>query len=550
MAGGPHADDASQLARRERELGALQAIALAVSRGSDVRGILDAAVGVLHATFGSVLTSWLRYDPATGKLAFEVERGLEPELRAELDQERLGTGISGLAAETRRPQMTTNYGDDPRRMTGVTSLPRFRGVMCVPVIAGDELLGVLGLGSTERAYDESDLGLLASIGSLLGVVLENARLLERLRSSEARYRTFVEAMPYAIYEARPSGELLYASARIEELTGHPRDRFEREPGLYASLVHPDDRALRAGKLSQLTRCGNRMTVEYRLIHANGFIVWVFDQAQARETPPGSAGPTVLGVLVDLRERKLIEAAAREHARLASLGELAAGVAHEVNNPLSGIINYAQLAHRVLEVRPPNVLERLDEQIGGILAEADRILEITRTLVSFARRPEKEAFRPLPAHELVRASLTIMKQRLKENSIALDVDVPEDLPPLRARGHELTQVLQNLINNARAALDQRYPRWDPAKRISFRGVALPGDAASPAGYVRLEVTDQGVGIPASDLSQVFMPFFTTKPQGTGLGLAISREIVLAHGGRIEVRSTQEGTTFSLIIPAFA
>jgi PAS domain S-box-containing protein len=554
----PHADDASRLARRERELAALQAIALAVSRGSDVHGVLDAAMGVLHETFRATLTTWTRFDPIGNLLTIEAQRGLSAELRAELDAlpVALGNGLAGTTALTRLPQLTANYATDPRRMTLATKLPPFRGAMCAPVLAGDELLGVIGVGSTELAYDESELGVLASIGSQLGMALENARLVERLRASETRYRTFVEAMPYAIYEARPSGELLYASARVEELTGHPRERFEREPGLYLSLIHPDDRELRTDKLAQLVRPGDRMTLEYRLVHANGFNVWVFDRAQAREAPPGRAGEApaslaILGVLVDLRERKLIEAAAREHARLASLGELAAGVAHEVNNPLSGIINYAQLAQRVLEVRPPNVLERLDEQIGGILAEADRILEITRTLVSFARRPEKEAFRPLPVHELVRASLTIMKQRLKENSIALDVDVPEDLPPLRARGHELTQVLQNLINNARVALDQRYPRWDPAKRLSFRGAALPGDATSPAGYVRLEVTDRGVGIPASDLPKVFTPFFTTKPQGTGLGLAISREIVLAHGGRLEARSTpEEGTTFSLVIPAFA
>src|SRR5207302_4452245 len=140
------------------------------------------------------------------------------------------------------------------------------------------------------------------------------------------------------------------------------------------------------------------------------IGWVADQAQVREACAGETSLMVTGILVDLSARKVLEAAAREHARLASLGELAAGVAHEINNPLSGILSYAQLAKRYLQqpagarAVPPE--QQLREPLDGILAEAERILEITRTLVAFAKRPELEAFRALPVHELVRASLTI------------------------------------------------------------------------------------------------------------------------------------------------
>lgn len=541
-------DDSTELERRRRELEALQAIALAVNRGSDVRGVIDAAVDVIHRTFRPAITTWFRLDAARSVLLVDNHRGVDPALLAEINELPIGVSLTGTAASTRQPQLSRDYVADARAANRPRSTPPFKSAMSVPVSRGDELLGVLSLGAIEGVYDEADLGVLAGIGAQLGTALENARLVARLRASEARYRTFIEAMPHPVYEARPTGEVTFASPKIRDLTGSAPERFEKDPQLFGSLVHPEDRALRAEKLASLRAAGDRVTLEYRLVHANGVeIVWVSDQALARETP---AGLGVLGVLVDLRERKLIEAAAREHARLASLGELAAGVAHEVNNPLSGVINYAQLAHRIMELKPANALDRLREPIEGIVAEAERILEITRTLVSFARRPEKEAFRALSASELVRASLTIMKQRLKENSIALEVDVPEDLPPLRARGHELTQVLQNLINNARQALDQRFPRWDPSKKLSFRAERVDADAASPQGYVRLEVADKGVGIPAADLPRVFVPFFTTKPQGTGLGLAIAREIVVAHGGRMDVTSTPgEGTVFSFTIPVF-
>jgi PAS domain S-box-containing protein len=545
-------DPAGELARRRRELEALQAIALASNRGLDVRGVLDAAVEVLHRAYRAELTTFYRFESDRDRLVLELHRGLDVAHIPRIGEIVVGRGLSGIAAKTRRPVMTHDYDTDPRALI---PLPRFKGVMAAPVLAGDELLGVVTLGSTEAIYDAEDLAVLGSIGAQLGTALDNARLVERLRVSEARYRTFVEAMPYAVYESTPSGELLYVSPKIQELTGYALARFAAEPGFFGTIVHPEDRAARTAKLLALGKPGARVTLEYRLVHANGVdIVWVSDQAQARAARgAGSAPVVVTGVLVDLRERKLMEAAAREHARLASLGELAAGVAHEVNNPLSGVLSYAQLAKRLLEpgVSKQPLAERLAEPLDGIMAEAERILEITRTLVSFARRPEKEAFRPLHAHELVHASLTIMKQRLKENSIALEVDIPEDLPPLRARGHELTQVLQNLITNARQALNARFPRWDPAKRLSFRARRVDPDAASPQGYVRIDVEDKGCGIPATELSRVFVPFFTTKPQGTGLGLAIAREIVIAHGGHMGVVSEPgSGTTFSFTIPVFA
>ncbi len=533
-----------ELERRRRELEALQAIA--AQRGGDVRSVIDAAIAAVHRTFGAAMTTWFRFDPATGRIVIHENRGVEPPVRSVA----LGEGLSGRAALTRQPQLTADYEREVRQ--GSEGLPVLKGVMAAPVLVGDELLGVLGVGSSDKAYDASELSVLTSVANQLATAFDNARLLERLRASELRHRSLVEAMPYAVYEARRSGELLYASPKLAELTGYPLERFEREPGLLLSLVHAEDRAARDARTAALARPGDRATLEYRLVHANGVeIVWVSDTLLAREAPGGEV--VLQGILADQRERKLIEAAAREHARLASLGELAAGVAHEVNNPLAGVMSYAQLAKRILEVHaadPAELAARLREPLDGILAEAERILEITRTLVSFARRPEMEAFRPLAPHELVRASLTIMKQRLKENSIALEVDVPLDLPAMRARGHELTQVLQNLIINARDALNERFPRWDARKKLSFKGEALPPDASSPHGYVRLSVSDGGTGIASADLPRVFVPFFTTKPHGTGLGLAIAREIVVAHGGRIDVKSDPgSGTTFSFEVPVF-
>lgn len=542
----------SRLDLRERELSALQAIAFVSNRGADARSVVDTALEVAHRAFASDATCFYRYDRERKVLVLEQHRGLDPGMQRDVQEVALGTGLNGAALQKGKALLSHEYQQDERAMPGVV----FRGiesVIAAPIRSGDVLLGTMSVAAYRKAWDEADRDILASIAAQVGTAVENARLLERLRTSEARYRTLVETAPNVVYEARPDGNLLYASPKVQELTGHPAARFQSEPEFFSAIVHPDDRAARLAKLASLAKAGDRAVFEHRLLHANGVdIVWVADHVQARVARAGEPGPIVLaGVLVDLRERKMMEAAAREHSRLASLGELAAGVAHEVNNPLSGIMNYGQLAKRILE-RSPRAAgsEGLDDSLDGILAEADRIVEIMRTLVSFARRPEKEAYRALPPDELVRASLTIMKQRLKEDSIAIEVDVPPETPPVRARGHELTQVIQNLITNARHALNERYPRWDRGKVLSFRARRLPPDDKAPGGWVRFEVADRGCGIAAPNLTKVFVPFFTTKPEGTGLGLSISKDIVESHGGKMEIESRLgEGTTVAFTVPVF-
>ena len=544
----------SRLELRERELSALQAIAFVSNRGVDTRSVVDTALEVVHRAFASDATCFYRFDRERSILVLEQHRGLDSGMQRDVQEIPLGVGITGAAAQAIHGILSHAYQQDERAMPGVL-FRGFESVMAVPVKFGDELLGTLSVGAFRKAWDDADRDVLASIGVQVGTALENAALLERLRASEARHRTLVETAPNVVYEARPDGTLLLCQPQGARAHGHPAARFQSEPGFFSTIVHPDDRAARLARLDSLSRAGDHAVLEYRLLHANGLdIVWVADHAQARVARAAEPGPVVVaGVLVDLRERKVIEAAAREQSRLASLGELAAGVAHEVNNPLSGIMNYSQLARRILEKgaasRVPGI-EGLGDSLDGILAESDRIVEIMRTLVSFARRPEKESYRALPPDELLRGSLTIMKQRLKEDSIAIEVDVPEETPPVRARGHELTQVLQNLITNARHALNERFPRWDRAKALSFRARRQPADERSPAGYVRFEVADRGCGISPANLSRVFVPFFTTKSDGTGLGLSISKDIVETHGGQMAVESKPgEGTTVSFTIPVY-
>ena len=249
------------------------------------------------------------------------------------------------------------------------------------------------------------------------------------------------------------------------------------------------------------------------------------------------------VAFDITEKKRLEARLRQSQRLESIGTLASGVAHEINNPLTGIINYAQL-----------ISDRIDDEklkgfADGIREEGDRVAGIVRNLLSFSRQ-EKEHSSPARMIDIVNASLSLYLALLRRDRIELVVDVPEDLPVVECRSQEIQQVVINLITNARDSLNLRFPEAHEDKQIAIRARVLEEDDGA---WIRLTVEDRGQGIPPETIGRVFDPFYTTKPrdQGTGLGLSISYGLVRDHGGRMAVESVpNEVTRFTVDLPVGA
>ena len=250
---------------------------------------------------------------------------------------------------------------------------------------------------------------------------------------------------------------------------------------------------------------------------------------------------VLILLRDITERKASRAAVIRSEQLAALGELAAGVAHEINNPINGIINYAQLFQDGEWSQ-----EEVRSVTSKIVAEGNRVANIVEALLSFARR-ESSLKVPTMTRDLLEDTLTLMGAQIRKDSIQLDVHIDKDLPPISCVPQEIQQVLLNILSNSRYALNQRYPGADPGKRIEIRAIVEPGGVSRE---VQITVRDHGTGIPANDLRMVMNPFFSTKPkgQGTGLGLSISHETVRQHGGRLLIESRiGEYTDVSVILP---
>lgn len=243
-----------------------------------------------------------------------------------------------------------------------------------------------------------------------------------------------------------------------------------------------------------------------------------------------------------RELRIAEAEAARGEKLASVGLLAAGIAHELNNPLTGILTFSSLVRKNL---PDGSADA--EDLDLVIRETKRCAAIIKRLLDFAREktPEKK-FTDINQVILGTARLVERPANLRDIEIAMDLD--PDLPPVWADADQITQVIMNMLVNAQHAIEEKGSITVRSRRVQKAPGAEPG--AQPVTMVELSIIDTGCGIPKKNLKRIFDPFFTSKEvgKGTGLGLSVSHGIVSAHGGMIEVESeVGEGTTFRIFLP---
>jgi signal transduction histidine kinase len=302
---------------------------------------------------------------------------------------------------------------------------------------------------------------------------------------------------------------IFEFSSLEELR---RDNVE------SRYVHPDDRKR---LISILKEKGVIRNFETELITKN--------RRHKNVLLSGTLyGDVISGMMIDITEKINFQKEAMQAGYLASLGELAAGVAHEINNPVNGILNYAQilLNESKKDSREQDILTR-------IIRESDRVAVIVSGLLSFARgRLEKKS--AIHVWDIMSASLDLTSSHIVRDGIRFKLDIPPDLPAIYAHSQQIQQVFLNIISNARYALNQKYNGRQDDKYLEIIGRQIMVDSHP---YVRVSFFDNGNGIPDSLLDKVKKPFVSTKPkgEGTGLGLSISHGIVSEHGGRLVIDS---------------
>jgi two-component system, NtrC family, sensor kinase len=226
-------------------------------------------------------------------------------------------------------------------------------------------------------------------------------------------------------------------------------------------------------------------------------------------------------------------------RLASLGQLSASVAHEINNPISGVLNLSMLLQRMLKPEgvPPGRIEEFRKYLGQITNETARVGRIVSDLLAFSRRSTPQRA-PADVNRIVRNTLSLAQHKLKLSNVEVSTQLCENLPAIPCDASQIQQVVLNLLLNAAEATQSK-----PERRVAI-------ETSTEEGAIVLTISDNGEGIPQENLAKIFDPFFTTKSdgKGVGLGLAVSYGIIQAHGGDIEVKSKPgEGTAFSVSLP---
>jgi len=450
--------------------------------------------------------------------------------------------------------------------------------------SGDERTAAeaMKLGARDYIVKDLELGYLDLLPSVIDRVLTEQRIIQErnnalaaLREKDRRYRLLIDNSGYPVAFVDKEGVLLLMNkAASANVGGEPDDfigksiteLFPEAGGLYMKRIRQVSDSTEGRQYEDIIDVpSGRRWFWFNLqpvIDPDGglFAVQIISQditARKEAEEELERYRNQLEELVEQRTLELKEAnksilretaeklefqrGAMRSAHLAALGEMAAGVAHEVNNPINGIINYAQILTNMssADTRENDIARR-------ILKEGDRIASIVRSLLSFGRGGEKERCH-VRVHEILSDTLALSEAQIRKDNIRLTVDLAPGLPAVYVNPPQIQQVFLNLIINSRHALNQRHAGDDGAKNLLIRGgIIKTGEITS----VRITFRDNGAGIPVDVLEKVMNPFFTTKPvgEGTGLGLSISYGIISVHGGVLEINSCEgEYTEVTVDLP---
>ncbi len=426
---------------------------------------------------------------------------------------------------------------------------RARSVLCLPLLKQSRLLGVLYLENNlaPHVFTPARMAMLKLLASEAAISIENTRLYADLQEREARVRRLVDSNIIGIFIWNLDGRIIEANEAFLQITGYARDDLASGQMRWKELTPADWTESDERRLADLQASGIAQPYEKEFFRKDGTRVSVLVGAAVYDKTQNEG----VAFVVDLSERKEAEDAAlaserRYHEiqlelthanRIAAIGQLGASTAHEISQPLSGIITNASTCLRLLDANPPN-LAGARETARRVLRDGNRAADvIARLRALFSNRPL--TLEPLDLNEATLEVVALSSSELQKSQVDVRAELADDLPSVTGDRVQLQQVILNLLRNASEAMDGIDDR---PRRVVIR------TARSEHDHVRLSVEDVGVGLDPHGMATLFKAFHTTKTDGMGIGLSISRTIIESHRGRLWATPNDgPGITLAFSIP---
>jgi PAS domain S-box-containing protein len=531
-------------AAHARQIAVRADISMAFGKDGSLKTILgecsEAIVRHLDAAFARIWT--LSED---GKmLELQASAGMYTHLDGPHSRIPMGQFKIGMIAQEGKPHLTNDVLNDPRisdrAWAEKQGMASFAGY---PLRIGDRTIGVLAMFSRKRVAPETT-DTLASGADLIAQGIERKYAEDKLRDSERSLRQLTETIPQMLWSAGTDGAIDYCNQRVLDYTGLPAEQGHRSSWMHA--VHKDD----IEKMEQAWRAavstGEPFHYEFRGRRAaDNAYRWCISSALPLRDQEGRVIKW-FGSVVDLHDWKEAQQALQmtqselaRVSRLTTMGELAASIAHEVNQPLTAVTNNSSACLRLLAASnlKPEVLRRVLEEI---VADGTRASAVVARIRAFIKKAPAEKSK-LNLNDVIQETLTLANRELYENRVLVECKLSRALPLVLADRVQMQQVLLNLIMNG---IEAMIAVTDQPRILSVEsGIDESGD-------LLVEVRDSGTGI-GSEGDRVFTPFFTSKANGLGMGLSISRSLIENHGGRLwATPNVPVGAMFSFTLPVSA
>ncbi|MEA2794658.1 MAG: hypothetical protein QOI87_2038, partial [Bradyrhizobium sp.] len=401
-----------------------------------------------------------------------------------------------------------------------------------------------------HVFTSSRISVLELLASQAAISLENARLYSDLQEREARIRRLVDSNIIGVVIWDVQGRIIDANQAFLDMVGHGREDLVSGRLRWTELTPAEWRDADEQIIAELKAVGTLQPREKEYLRKDGSRVPVLVARALFEWKPDEG----VSFVIDITDRKRAEERLRTSeqrfldaqmelahvTRITTLGELAASIAHEVNQPLAAVVANAEAGLSWLRRGTPDV-DAACRSVEWIIDDGNRASEVIRRVRALANKTEIEKL-PLDVNDVAREVISLVRRELVSNQVSLQMELAPALPTILGDRIQLQQVIINLVMNGIEAMQSVTDR--------SRELAIRSREDEPQ-QVLLSVTDCGVGISAEDADRLFTAFFTTKSSGMGMGLSICRSIMEAHGGRLwATANVPHGATFQLTLPVYA